>query len=100
MRANTKRPKVEPSSVAPPPPPPPPAGDPAADAYVDLAAAAAPPPSTSDDSDICRMLEIVMTVQAAYGQLLVDMLDELHALREDLKHIRRSPPPPPFDDGF
>ena len=41
-----------------------------------------------------------MTVQAAHGQLLVDMLDELHTLRADLEHLRRSPPPPPFDDGL
>ena len=39
-----------------------------------------------------------MTIQAAYGQILVDMLDELRALRADLEHLRRSPPPPPFDD--
>ena len=39
-----------------------------------------------------------MTVQAAHGQLLVDMLDELRALRVDLELIRRSPPPPPFED--
>ena len=41
-----------------------------------------------------------MTVQAAYGQLLVDMLDELRALRADLAHLQHSPSPPPFDDGF
>ena len=41
-----------------------------------------------------------MTVQAAHGQLLVDMLDELHTLRADVEHIRQSPLPPPFDDGF
>ena len=41
-----------------------------------------------------------MTVQAAHGQILVDMLDELHALRADLAHHRRLPLPPPFDDGF
>ena len=32
------------------------------------------------------MLETVMTVQAAHGQLLVDMLVEFHALRADLEH--------------
>ena len=41
-----------------------------------------------------------MTVHAAHGQILVDMLDELHALRADLVSLRRSPSPPPFDDGF
>jgi len=39
-----------------------------------------------------------MTVQAAYGQLLVDMLIKLQALREDLVSIKRSPAQPPFDD--
>ena len=38
-----------------------------------------------------------MTVQAAHGQLLVDILDELRALRADLASSRRSSPPP-FDD--
>ena len=41
-----------------------------------------------------------MIVQAAHGQLLVDMLDELRALRVDLAYLRRSLSPPPFDDGF
>ena len=63
-----------------------------------IATAAAPLPSTLDDSDIRRTLETVMTVQATHGQLLVDMLDELHALRVDLEHFRQSPPPPSFDD--
>ena len=54
--------------------------------------------ATSDDSSIRRMLETVMTVQVAHGQLSVDMLDELRALRANLKHFRRSPLPPPFDD--
>ena len=39
-----------------------------------------------------------MTVQAAHGQILVDMFDELRALRANLEHLRQSPPPPPFDD--
>ena len=46
------------------------------------------------------MLETVLTVQAAHGQILVDMLDELRALQADLEHLRRSPLPPPFDDGL
>ena len=79
-------------------PPPSSTGDSAADAYVDPTATVAPPPSTLDDSDIHRMLETVMTVQAAHGQLLVDMLDELWCLRADLASLRQSPPPPPFDD--
>ena len=39
-----------------------------------------------------------MTVQAANGQLLVDVLIELQALRAELACFRWSPPPPPFDD--
>ena len=39
-----------------------------------------------------------MTVQATHGQLLVDVLTELQALRADLASARRSSPPPPFDD--
>ena len=70
-------------------PPPTSTGDTTAEAFVDpTAVAVVPPPSTSDDSDIRHMLEIVMTIQAAYGQLLVELLDELHALRVDLEHIR------------
>ena len=47
------------------------------------AAAAAtdiPPPITSDDSDIRRTLDHVLTVQAAQGQILVDVLDEILGL--------------------
>ena len=102
MRASSKRPRVESSGVAPPPPSS--TSDTTDEEFVDpttaTAATVVPPPSTSDDSDLRRMLETVMTVQAAHGQILVDMLDELRALRADLEHLQRSPPPPPFDDGF
>ena len=88
MQAGSKRPRVESSSgVAPPPPPS--SGDP-------TAAAASPP--TSDDSSIRCMLDIIITVQPAHGQLLVDVLMELQALHADLASFKRSPPPPPFDD--
>ena len=46
--------------------------------------AAVPPPTATDDSDIRRTLDHVLTVQAAQGQILVDMLDEIHALRAEL----------------
>ena len=59
-----------------------------------------PPSTTSDDSDIQRMLDHVLTIQATYGQILVDMLDEIHALRAELAQFQRSSPPSPFDDGF
>ena len=43
-----------------------------------------PPPTTSDDSDIRCTLDHVLTVQEAYGQILVDVLDEIRALRAEL----------------
>ena len=86
MRASSKRPRVESSlGVAPPPHS---LGDPTADAYVDLTAIANSPPSTSDDSSIRRMLDIVITVQVAHGQLLVDVLTELQALCAKLVSFR------------
>ena len=82
LKASSKRPRVEPSSVAPPPPSF--TSDATAEEPVDHAddatAIAVPPPPTSDDSDIRHMLETVITIQAAHGQILVDMLDELRAL--------------------
>ena len=59
-----------------------------------------PPPTTSDDSDIRRTLDHVLTIQAAQGQVLVDILDEIRGLRTDLARFQSSLSPPPFDDGF
>ena len=59
-----------------------------------------PPPNTSNDSNIQRTLDHVLTIQAAHGQILVDVLDEIHGLHADLAQFRQSSPPPPFDDGF
>ena len=59
-----------------------------------------PPPTTSNDSDIRRTLDHVLTVQAAQGQVLVDILDEIKGLRADLARFQSSSSPPPFDDGF
>ena len=39
-----------------------------------------PPPATSNVSDIQRTLDHVLTVQATQGQILVDILDEIHGL--------------------
>ena len=64
------------------------------------AATNVPPPTTSDDSDIQRTLDHILTVQAAQGQVLVDILDEIRGLRADLSRFRSSSSPPPFDDGF
>ena len=55
-----------------------------------------PPLTTSDGSDIRCMLDHVLTVQAAHGQILVDVPDEIHALHAELAQFRRSSPPPPF----
>ena len=97
MRASSKRPRVESFGVAPLPPSS--TGDTTAEESVELAATAPIPlSSTLDDSDIRRLLETIMTIQSAHGQLLVDMLDELYAFRADLEHLRRLPLPPPFDD--
>ena len=51
-----------------------------------------PPLTASDDSDIRRTLDHVLTVQAAQGQILVDVLDEIRALRAELVQFK----PPPF----
>ena len=66
MRASSKRPRVKSSSGVIPSPSSS-ISDPSVEAYVNLTAAATPPLSTLDDSDICRMLETVMTNQAAHG---------------------------------
>ena len=83
------------------PPPPSSTGANAAETSGVVAADADVPPSaTSDDSDIRRTLDHVLTVQAAQGQILVDVLDEIRGLRAYLARFRRSSSPPPFDDGF
>ena len=63
MRESSKRPRVEPSGIAPPPPSS--TGTTSGELFVDLvgvAIAAVPPPSTLDDFDIRSMLETVMIV--------------------------------------
>ena len=66
---------------------PPPSSSTGADAAETSGATAAdadvPPPTTLDDSDIRRTLDHVLTVQAAHGQILVDVLDEIRALRAE-----------------
>ena len=64
------------------------------------AATDVPPPTTSDDSDIQRMLDHILTVQATQAQILVDILDEIRGLRADLAQFQSSSSPTPFDDGF
>ena len=71
-----------------------------AETFGAAAATDVPPPTTSDDSDIRRPLDHVLTVQAAQGQILVDILDEIRGLQADLARFRSSSSPPPFDDKF
>ena len=98
MRESSKCPRAAPSGTTPPPSS---IGTTSGEASADpVGAATIPSPPTSDDFDIRCTLEIVMTIQVAHGQILVDVLNELRALRADLAHCRCSPSPPPFDDGF
>ena len=66
------------------PPPPSFTGTAVAETSGAAADADVPPPTASDDSDIRRTLDHVLTVQVAQGQILVDMLDEIRALRAEL----------------
>ena len=87
LRVGPTRPSGASSGVVPPPP-----SSTGADMAKASGAATAdgdvPPPTTSDDTDIRRMLDHVLTVQAAHGQFLVDVLDEIHALRAELAQFR------------
>ena len=83
------------SSVSPPP-----SSTGAAETSGAAAATNVPPPTTSDDSDIRRTSDHVLTIQAAQGQVLVDILDEIRGLQADLARFQSSSSPPPFDDGF
>ena len=97
LKAISKRPRVE-SSIGDASRPPP-FGDHFAKTYVNPTAAVDPPPSTSSDSSLRAMLDTVITIQAMHGQLLLDVLNELHALLVDLVDARGSTPQaPPFDD--
>ena len=57
--------------------PPPPSSTGATETSDAAAATDVPPLTTSDDSNIRRMLDHVLIVQAAQGQILVDILDEI-----------------------
>ena len=83
LRVDPMRPRGASSGVVPPPP-----SSIGADAAEAFGAATAdvdvPLPTTSDDSDIQRTLDHVLTVQAAHGQILVDVLNEIRALCAEL----------------
>ena len=96
LKASSKHPRVKSSTGASMPP----SSDPTTEEYVDPTTAINPSPFSSNDASLHSMLDTVMTVQAAHGQILVDVLTELQALRADLASARRSSPPPPFDDKF
>ena len=81
-------------------PPPPSSTGAAKTSGVAAVATDVPPLTTSDDSDIRCTLDHVLTVQAAQGQVLVDILYEIRGLRADLARFRSSSSTPPFDDGF
>ena len=99
LRVDPSHPRGASSGVVPPPPSS--IGVDAAETSGGVAADAdVPPPTTLDNSNIRRTLDHVLTVQAARGQILVDMLDEICGLHAELAQFRRSSPPPPFDDGF
>ena len=100
MKESSTHPKVESSGTTPPPSFIGTTSGEASANPIGVAVADVPPPFTSDDSNIRRMLETVINIQVAYGQILVDMLDELRAWQADLEHLRQSPLPPPFDDGL
>ena len=89
LRVAPPRTRGAPSSSVPPPPS---SIGTAATKTSDAADADVPPPTASDDSDIRRQLDHVLTVQAAQGQILVDVLDKICALRAELAQFR----PPPF----
>ena len=58
----------------------PPSSTVAAETSGAAAATDVPLPTTSDDSDIRRTMDHVLTVRAAQGQVLVDILDEIRGL--------------------
>ena len=66
------------------PPPPSSIGTAAAETSGAAADADVPPLTTLDDLDIRHTLDHVLTVQAAQGQILVDVLNEIRALRAEL----------------
>ena len=90
LRVAPSRPRGASSSGVPPPPSS--TGTAAAETSGTAVDADVPPSTASDDSEIRRTLDHVSTVQAAQGQILVDVLNEICALRVELAQFR----PPPF----
>ena len=87
LRVGPTRPKGVSSSVVPPPPSS--TGSNTAEASgVVVANGDVPPPTTSDDTNIRRTLDHVLTIQATHGQILVNVLDEIRALRAELAQFQ------------
>ena len=82
MKASSKCPRVE-SSIGDASQPLP-SGDPSTEEFVDPTTVVDSPPFSSSNTSLQRMLDIVMTIQVAHGQILVDVLAELQALCVDL----------------
>ena len=76
LRVDPLGPRVASSGVVPPPL----SSTGAETSGVAVADVDVPPPTASDDSDIQRTLDHVLTIQAAQGQILVDVLDEIRGL--------------------
>ena len=93
LKASLKRPRVESStgdtSRGPL------SSDPSAKEYMDHTAAVDPKPSTSTTTSTRSMLETVFTVQSAHGQLLLNLLNEVAALRAELAATRGASPSAP-----
>ena len=66
--------------------------DPTVDAFADPTAAMDLPPSTSSTSSMRTMLVTCLTIQAAHGQLLLDLLNEVVALQVDLANAKGASP--------
>ena len=80
LKTSSKRPYVESStsdaSQAPP------FGDPSIESFVDPTTTVDPPPSTSLTSSMRTMLDMVLTVKATHGQLLLDLLNGVAAVEQ------------------
>ena len=90
LRVAPSRPRGASSNGVPPPP-----FSTGVDAPETSSAAAdddVPPPTALDDLDIRHTLDHVLIIQAAHGQILVDILDEIRALHVEWAQYR----PPPF----
>ena len=74
LKGSSKRLRIESSTSASRPPT---SSDATAEEFVDPIVAVEPLASSSSDSFIRSMLDTVMTIQAAHGQLLLDVLTEL-----------------------